>query len=64
MLFLLTQTVDEMHQIIDHLIHAPDYKSDYDGSNHYYNRAFDQLTFGRPRSLIPQLGIRLLDIRK
>ena len=41
-----------MHQVIDHLIHAKDYQSDNNGSNHYDNRAFDQLTFSWPRSLI------------
>ena len=53
-----------MHQVIDHLIHAEDYQSDNNGSNHYDNRALDQLASCRPRSLISQLDVRLLDIRK
>jgi hypothetical protein len=60
----LSKSVDKVHQVIDNLIHAVDYRSDNDGSNHHDNRALDQLTLGRPGGLVPEFGVRLLDIRQ
>ncbi len=53
-----------MHQAVYHLVHDENYQSDNYGSNHHENRRFDNLHPGGPRSLVTELVVRLLDIRK
>ncbi len=53
-----------MHDGVDHLIHSENYRGYNDGSDQHDNCALYQLAFCWPRSLIPQLGVRLLDICK
>jgi hypothetical protein len=52
------------HKEATNLVHAEYYRGDNNGSNQHDNSAFDNLAFCWPRSLVPQLGIRLLNIRK
>ncbi len=53
-----------MHQAVNHLVHDEYNHSDYGGSNHHEQGAFNDLLLGGPRSLVTKLVIGLLDIRK
>ncbi len=50
--------------MVDDLIKDEYDKCNNNGSDKHYTATLDQLSFGRPRSLISKLGIRLLNIRK
>ena len=61
---LVAESVYKVHDAVDSRVHEPDYQCDNDGSDEHDNRAFDQLPFSWPRSLIAKFVIRLLDIRE
>ena len=60
----LETAIDEVHDMVDNLVHDENAYCKYDGSYHNYNSAAGQLALGWPRSLITKLVIRILDILK
>ena len=59
-----SDTVNEMHQLIDAKVDYPNNQCRDDGSYHHDNSAVGQFTLGGPRNLMNELVIRFLDIRK
>lgn len=58
------EAVDEVHYIVDYLIHT-EYHKRYDyGSYHNEDTTVDKLLLRWPRNLMNELVIRFLNIRK
>ncbi len=58
----LETAVNDVHDVIDNLVHDEDAYRNYDGSYHNHNSATGQLALSWPRSLITKFVIRILDI--